>query len=101
MHKTCQLLHIPAACHNPLINSRWEEFRVTSLEKNVTLIYHQKAICNQTKQLNHDADAFNPSGVGLFACQPCAARSPQEERLRSFSHYTQSQSGKNTERRLL
>lgn len=32
-HKTFQLLHVPAACHNPLINSRWEELKVTSLEK--------------------------------------------------------------------
>lgn len=32
-NKTFQFLSVPTACHNPLMDSRWEELKVTSLEK--------------------------------------------------------------------
>lgn len=43
--------YVPAACHRPLINSRWEELKVTFLEKNVALIYHQGAISSTASSL--------------------------------------------------
>lgn len=77
MQQTQNLLvpYVPTACHRPLINSKWEELKVTFLEKNVTLIYHQRAISSTPSSRTMSVGALTLLELGYLPAA-CTAWTP-------------------------